>query len=259
MKLTTALENYLKTSFEAKEEKKERRFYISDMGKCMRMRWLKRKGIDSEFSPHVYWILQIGNLYHDYGYKALEAQGLLLEAEDYVKTEHFIGRYDGIVKNDDKKSAFDFKSCGGWKMNKVVGGTEDDEFSISQLLTYVMLLQEDGKDVTNEAFLVYINKEPSDKCPHAFFQRAYTLTKWRRKQLKEEMDSLVDYWIKNKIPKCTCPAWMKAYNAYQPLCQAKDKEIKDYLKMIKDGKKLITTKKALYLVNGKKRKEVLRI
>jgi hypothetical protein len=269
MDIAKALEQHLVSSFENKEEKVGKKFYLSDTGKCLRMRFLKRKGIGIEFAPYVYWTLQMGNILHDYGYKVLEASGLLLEAEEYVNTEHFSGRFDGMVKADPEshnihqpeisKSIFDFKSTGKWKLKKVIAGEEDEEY-IKQLLSYVMLLQDSGrKEVSSTAYIVYLNKEPGDELPMAFFQKEVHLTSWRRKQLKEEMDNIVKYWLKDKVPPCTCPMWMKPYNAYLPLCQSKEAQVKEVLKYMKAGNKIVTTNQELYMINDKGKREVLKI
>lgn len=261
MDIAKSLETYLTSSFENKEEKFEKKFYLSDSGKCLRIRFLKRKGIATEFEPHVYWILQMGNILHDYGYKVLESNGMLLDAEEYVTTDHFSGRYDGTVKADEegKKSIFDFKSAGKWKIKKVIDGEEDEEY-IKQLLNYVMFMQDAGhNEISNTAYIVYINKEPSDDLPVPFFQKEVHLTSWRRKQLREEIDTLLGYWLKNKIPPCTCPPWMKNYNSYLPLCQMDEKKVKEVLKYIKAGNKIVTTKTALYLIDEKGKRKVLKI
>jgi hypothetical protein len=261
MKIAQALESYLVASNVREPSTKERKFYLSDMGKCMRVRWLKRKGVETELEPYVNWIFKMGDLVHSFGYKALESQGLLLEAEDYVSTEHFIGRYDGIIKNleDKKKSVFDFKSVNPYKMKKYIAG-EDDEENIEQVLSYTMLLKEKRKDISETAYMLYINKEPSDAVtPVVFFQKEYHLTTWRIKQLKEEMDTLINLWDKDKIPPCSCPGWMKNYNSFQPLCQATEADIKKVLNVLDKGKKIVSTKKAVYLINNDIKKEVLKI
>jgi len=259
MKITEALEAYLLSS-RVREEKpgKDRKFYLSDMGKCLRVRWMKRKGVDSDFELYVHWLLEIGNLSHTWGYKALEAQGLLLQAEDYVRDEHFVGKYDGLIKLDDKRAPFDFKTTGAYKMEKAIKG-EDDEENIAQVLSYVVFLQLTHKDIADTGFLVYINKEPSKKSPIPFFQREYHLTNWRKKQLEEDREKLLDYWLKNKVPPCTCPGWMKDYNSYQPLCSASDIQIKKMLDYLKAEKKLVSTKDSLYLLDGANKKEVLKV
>jgi len=258
MQIATALEKYLVSSNTHEPSSKERRFYLSDMGKCPRVRWLKRHGVDTEFEPFVNWIFKMGDLIHDFGYKALESQGLLISAEETVETEHFVGRYDGMIKGaDGKKKLFDFKSAGSYKMKKILAG-EDDEENISQILSYVMFEKEKGdKDLSDTGSIIYINKEPNDQVPIVFFEKEYHLTDWRAKQIKEEMDKMIKYWEDDEIPRCSCPSWMKPYNSYQPLCQANDKDIRKYLSMVEEGKKLVSTKKILYLVDGEKRKELV--
>ena len=250
MKIAKALEDYLIASNLHEPSKKEKKFYISDMGKCMRVRWLKRKGIKTEFDSYVNWIFKMGDLIHEFGYKALEAQGLLLEAEDYVEDDNFIGRFDGIIKHGDNKSVFDFKSAGGYKINKVIKG-EDDEGNIMQLLTYTMFLQKERKDISDTTFCIYINKEPSKRSPKVFIEKVYFLTKWRKEKIKNEMKQLVNFWQKDQIPPCSCPSWMKAYNSYQPLCAAKEKDICKVLKFIDKGKEVLSTNKAVFLVDRK--------
>lgn len=225
------------------------------------MRYFKRKGVGIEFEPYVYWTLQMGNILHEYGYKVLESTGLLLDAEEYITTEHFSGRYDGTVRADEekKKSIFDFKSTGEYKLKKVMSGEEDEDY-IKQLLSYVMLLQDEGKtEISDAAYIVYLNKEPSKRLPVAFFQKEVHLTSWRRKSLKEDMDTLINYWLKDKIPPCTCPGWMHDYNAYLPLCEAKEDKLKEVLKYIKAGNKIVTTNEQAYLIDGEGNKKALKL
>lgn len=259
MKISNAIESYLNASNVHEPSTKEKKFYISDMGKCDRIRFLKRKGIGTEFTPYVNWIFKMGDLIHDFGYKALESQGLLLEAEDYVENDHFIGRFDGIVKSDAGKSVMDFKSANPYKLKKLIEG-EEDEFNIAQLLTYVKFLKMKRTDISDTAYCVYINKEPSDQIPVVFFEKEYHLTKWRDDQIQEEMDRLVNFWEKDKIPPCTCTGWAKGpkYNSYFPLCNATEDKIKSVLEYLDAENKLVCTKEGVYLLKDKKRKEVLK-
>ena len=259
MKITDALEKYLISSnYREESPNKERKFYISDMGKCMRVRWLKRKGISTEFSPFVYWTFAMGDMIHDYGYKALQSQGILLEAEDYVSDDHFIGRFDGIVKDGNKKAPFDFKSVKPYKMKLLIDGNEEED-NISQLLTYTLFLQRNRKDIGDASYVVYINKEPDDKIQTVFHQKVYHLTNYNRGKIEEEMKILTDLWLEDKVPACSCVGWERNYNSYLPLCTAKDTEIREYLKYMEAGKKLVSTKEALYLIDGEVRKEIRRI
>ena len=133
--LSESIQKYLEAN-NSYPEKKGKKFYVSDMGKCMRMRWVKRHdNITSRFDPHVYWILHIGNMYEEYAYKALESQGRLISTQDIIENEHFKGKLDAIAFNsENKKAVVDFKSAGGWKFKKIVDG-QDDEGNVAQVLT----------------------------------------------------------------------------------------------------------------------------
>jgi hypothetical protein len=252
MKISESVKDYLLAGRAREASSKDLKFYLSDMGKCLRVRWIKRKGMTAEFEPYVNWIFQIGDLYHDFVYKALESKGILLKSEDYVSNDHFVGRYDGIVKDDEGKAILEIKSVSGYKMSKLTKG-KDDEDNISQALSYQMLL--DDKEI-KKSIVLYANKEPGARNPIDFFEKHYRLTKWREEKIRSEMKTLVGYWEKDEVPPCTCPAWMKNYNTYLPICQMNEKAVEKLAKGLGEDKKYVTSKKALYEVAGKERKEV---
>jgi hypothetical protein len=255
-RVSDAIEQYLVAKNLREESSKPKKFYISDMGKCMRIRYLKRKGIASELSPFVYWIFEMGNMIHDFGYKALEAQSLLLATEEPFETEHFSGRYDGKVR-DIKPTLFDFKSAGEYAMKKAIAGGDSEE-NIAQILTTVMLKKDAGEEVADSGLLIYMNKEPKDQMPKIAFTREYVLTNVREKALRNEMDTLVNYWVDDKIPPCTCPAWMKPYNSYLPFCSMTEKDVKKYLNLMKNGQKLVSTKTKIFGISKNELEEDVR-
>lgn len=245
------LEDYLLSSFDRTPSEnsvpKEVKFYVSDSGKCQRVRWLKRKGLKSTFEPYVNWVLQIGNLYHDYAYKALESQGVLLSSEGTLENDHFKGRYDGIIKSPSgSKHLVDIKSAGSYKIDKTLK-REDDEGYVAQIMTYLMMLQDEGRDDIESAIICYINKEPSAKTPVSFIDREYHLTSWREQKLREEMDQLVNFWVNDEVPPCSCPGWMKPYNAFLPFCSCESTDrVKEVLAMMKDHDIYSTNAKVFY-------------
>jgi predicted hydrocarbon binding protein len=262
MLIANSVNDYLlirKQAEEQEHQKSTNKYYLSDMGKCQRMRFLKRKGITMEFLPYVHWVFEMGNLTHSFVYKALESKGILLECEDTVATEHFSGRFDGIVKlNDGKKSVLDIKTVNSFKFQKIMAGVEEED-NIAQVLSYLMLLKDGGRKDLESSLLLYVNKEPNDKAPFAFFQKEFFLTKWREDKLREEMVLMENYWTKNKIPKCTCPAWMKPYNAFQPLCEMEESSIRKVLTELGKGKKVITSKESLCFEEGGERKLIYKV
>lgn len=239
--IAQAITNYLEMDDHVSSP--DKKFYISDMGKCERVRFLKRKGLKSTFESHVNWILRIGNLYHDFAYKALEAQGILVENEQKVETEHFRGYYDGIVKDDEGLAVLDIKSAGAWMMGKVLQG-QVDEGNIAQVLTYLMLVLEEKKFDPKKAVLLYMNKEPGARQTATFVEKHFYLTGKRKEGIKAEMDRMAEYWVGNNLPKCNCPAWMKNYNGYIGFCEGDDDKVMKLLEKLEKGKieRIVSTK-----------------
>ena len=262
MKIAEAIENYLVASRIREETPgKERKFYVSDMGKCMRVRFLKRKGIDTEFANFVYWTFWLGDMIHDFGYKALEAQNLLLATEEYLTIgKHFTGRFDGKVKGEkDVPTIFDFKSANPWKIKKLEAGGDDGEDDAMQVLTYVMAYKKDNTDISDDGIVVYINKEPSEKVTTTLVvTKTFHLNLWKNK-IDEDMAKMIKYWEKDILPPCTCPGWMKPYNSFQPFCQMIDKDVIKYLKLLDKDQKVISTKESVFVVAGNKKEKVISI
>lgn len=232
---------------------KLRKFYVSDMGSCLRVRWLKRKGIEQEFEPFVNWTLQIGNMYHDYAYKALEAKGLLVASEETLENEHFKGRFDGKVLMEDRvrQAIADIKSIGGWKLGKLVETDIPDSNYIAQLFTYLIMLHDEGLCLDiDTGILLFINKEPSAKVPLISKQVERTLTKHIEDGLRQEMATLVEHWENNTVPPCTCEAWKKKdYNNYYPLCSADVSTVYKVVEQLNEGKRLLSIKSGVYVIN----------
>ena len=249
-----AVMDYLLTSKRMEHQnrsmvKKERKFYLSDMGKCYRARWLKRKGVTSEFGEsedYVNWTFEMGNMIHDYVYKALEAQGKLLESEESFQNEHFSFRYDAITKDSEGKALMDVKSASKKQMFFIRNNEKEE--NIAQLLGEMVMLKDMGRKDLVKAILIYVNKEPGPDLKDVFVQKTFYLTKPREEKIRKEIDDIVGYWQRDEIPPCTCPAWMKAYNSFLPLCEASEKQIKMVLKQLKD-KNAVSTKEGLFIEN----------
>ena len=233
-----AFKNYLVASRQSSGEHdhKDKKFYVSDMGKCMRMRFLKRKGIKGTYGYEAYYTFSQGDYVHDLVYKAFEAQGILHSMEQKVETEHFVGRYDGKLNANKEISMFDTKSTNPYVMKRIVAGAGDNVENIMQVLTY-LLLDPKAKEMTDTSLVIYVNKLPSDKIePTIMKPMVYHLGNYKAR-IEEDMNKMIDYWNKNKIPPCTCPSWsMQKYNSFFPFCQGDEKMIKKHLDYIKAGK-----------------------
>ena len=231
----------------------ERKYYVSDMGKCERTRWLKRKGIKQTFDPHVYWILQMGDLIHDFVYEALEAQKRLIEVEVTVENNQFKGRLDAVVRFDDREVISDIKSANPWKIKKIMGG-DPDAWTRDQLLTYCLMRNmEEGSDKYDRGLAIYINKDPNAKSTlEVVYEKEHILTPSRKKKLLAEMNKMTEYWVNDEIPPCTCPGWMAPYNNFLPLCKMPENDIRYLLGLIEEGKTVISSKDKIMLASNYK-------
>lgn len=262
--LTDLIEkSFIKEKSEYLPSTKTKKFYISDMGKCMRTRWLKRKGVEGgPLEPHVYWILKIGDMYHDFVYGLWEQAGLLVMSETYVENEDFVGRFDGVTYTEDgvNLQVADIKSAKPYTIEK-----SDNDENVAQLLTYVHFIRngwfrdmpapdllEKLKQI-RQAQLIFLNKEPGDKAPYIAKPKTFTYTDLRREKIEEEMSTLVGYWKRDEVPPCTCPAWQKRtgslYNQFYHFCSANPTQVKEWSRRLEDGR-LITSKEGVTAISS---------
>lgn len=246
-----AFSNYLTASHSSSEESaRQKKFYVSDMGKCLRMRWLKRKGIKGEYGFETYYTFAHGDFVHALGYKAFEGAGILSTMEQSVETDHFSGRYDGKVKIKNKLYLFDIKSTNPYVLKRIISGGSDNIENIMQTLTYLLLDTEKEK-LEDSVLVIYVNKLPSDKVePTIIKPKQYFLENYKA-NIKEDMEKIVDYWNTDKIPPCTCPSWsIQKYNSFYPFCKGTDALIKKHLAYIKAGKKVSSDGYKIFVKNS---------
>ena len=248
--IVNSWESYLVSSRISEESTKEKKFYVSDLGKCFRMRFLKRKGIKGEYGVDTYYTFAHGDFIHKLGYKALEASGILESTEQYVEAEHWVGKYDGKIRYNGKKVMFDFKSTNPYVMKRIVAGGSDNLENIMQVLGYV-LLDKDKEDLSDSVAVVYVNKLPTDKIESKIiYPREYHLQTYKE-EIKEDMDRMVEYWLGSKIPPCTCPSWsMQKYNSFYMFCHMTDKEVNKHLGYLKKGKRISSDGFKINVVDG---------
>lgn len=243
--VVSAVKNYLEASRKSDDlshEKKEPKFYVSDLGKCLRMRWLKRKGIKGEYNWETYYTFEHGNFIHTLGYKAFEAAGILEASEQTIGNEHFSGRYDGKLRHNGKIYMFDFKSTNPYVLKRITGGGADNVENIMQVLAAIAFekITNPKVDLEDVGAVIYWNKLPSDKIePRIIHTKEYHFSIYKE-EIEADMKKIVDYWLADKIPPCTCASWSTAqYNSFYTLCRMPEKEIRKYLGYIKAGNSVI--------------------
>jgi len=239
--IVNSFKNYLESSRiadEANHTKKDMKFYVSDLGKCLRTRWLKRKGIKGVYDWRTYYTFEHGNYIHKLGYKALEAAGMLVATEQTFGNEHFSGRYDGKLEFQGKHYMFDIKSTSPFPMKKLETGTDNIE-NIMQVLAAILFEREKDPKVNLEdmAVMIYVNKLPTKQYTlEIVLPKGYHLNTYLA-EIQEDMTKIVDYWLQDKIPPCTCASWStQEYNSYYKFCNMTEKEIRKYLTMLDKGK-----------------------
>lgn len=244
--VTGIVKNYLeasRTSDDLAHEKKDPKFYVSDLGKCLRMRWLKRKGIKGIYDWETYYTFEHGNFIHTLGYKAFEAAGALEATEQSIGNEHFSGRYDGKLRFNGKIYMFDFKSTNPYVLKRLTGGGADNIENIMQVLAAIAFekITNPKIDLEDVGVVIYWNKLPSDKIePKIIHSKEYHFSTYR-KEIEEDMKKIIDYWLSDTIPPCTCPSWaIQKYNSYFLFCKMPEKEIKTHLKYLKAGNTITT-------------------
>lgn len=238
--IINAFKSYLESSRISDDllhNKKDLKYYASDMGKCYRMRWLKRKGIKGLYTWKTYYTFEHGNYIHKLGYKALEAAGMLAATEQTFGDDHFSGRYDGKIEFKGKNYMFDFKSTAPYPMKKLETGTDNIE-NIMQVLCAIMFERKKDPKIKLEdmAVMVYINKLPTKQYSlEIILPKDYHLSTYQA-EIQEDMDKMIDYWLTDKVPPCTCPSWSnQEYNSYWLFCKMSEKDVKKHLDYVKNG------------------------
>lgn len=250
--VSSALLRYIEASNIREESTRERKFYMSDMGKCLRTRFLKRKGITSRPKPSSWMFFFLGQALHDEGFKGLNAQGVLLATEQEIELEHFRGRYDGKVKHAGKPTIFDFKSTSAKNFYRLQKGGADSEETLMQLFTYVKFEMQKDPKLSNVGIISYINKDPSPILTEdLFLDKVYVLERRIEQKIEEDMNTIIDYWLKDKIPPCTCASWMSpAFNAFYCVCQMTEAKVNKLLTAMAGGKKVEVATDTIF-IDGK--------
>jgi hypothetical protein len=238
--IASALNKYIVASQIREDYVGERKFYVSDMGKCARTRFLKRKGIITRSKPSSWMFFFLGTALHDEGFKGLNSQGVLLSTEQAVEDEHFKGRYDGKVKYIKKPTIFDFKSTSAKNFYRLLKGGADSEENLMQVFKYVKMDKLLHPDVSDMAILTYINKDPKpEMTEEIFLDKPYVLEKKIEQRIKEDTEMMIEYWLNDKIPPCTCASWMTpTFNSFYCVCQMTTAKVQKLLNELAKEKKV---------------------
>lgn len=175
------------------------KFHVSDAGLCYRQRYLKRLGVTPSrvIDAKSLRKMRAG----DAGHK--ELQGLLAGArklfasESTVETEHIKGHFDGIVKEGAEKVLLEMKTNEKWAMGYIKSDGPKPQHLL-QMFTYWFFARQDYTHL-DQALLFYVKREDFEGVPFNFL--------WSEdieKRVAAEWKPLIDYWIRQELPPCTC-------------------------------------------------------
>jgi len=190
--LIGVIDEYLEEQREERDRTKY--FYISDMGKCLRMRILKRMGYQPDpLTPRLRRIFAVGEMHHAFIQELLEKKGYLVEKEGEVYWEDFElkGRFDAVIKVEDKYILYDIKSVHSRKFHYLENGEKDSHY-IKQLLVYYKLLR--SKYQPLEARLLYVSKDDLCIAEYGFSYNKYEMN------IYSELDALRHWWKRQELP-----------------------------------------------------------
>ncbi len=198
------------------------KFHISDMGRCYRMRFLKRLGMVGEpYNDRVLRVFAVGTILHEWLQEQAEQMGVLVGKEIRVENANWIGHADAIIQTDGYKVLYDFKTVNSRKFTYLARG-ESDEHYILQLLTYLVFLQGGEHKDLQDARLLYISKD--DLRLH---QPRYHLTDERKDAIMLDMATMEKHWEEQTLP-LRCEGWESKYCTY---CPKTDSEVVVFMKI----------------------------
>lgn len=211
---TQILDDYLQEN--RRELKPSEHFRVSDMGKCMRMRFWKRQGKKGiEIEPRVLRIFEIGTIVHERMREILEEKNVLVSAEETIELNGFQGHYDGIIRLKDGLALCELKTVHSGKFSYLLNSNQRDEHYEAQLMTYMKILREGDYPQLRDGRLIYLSKDDLRIAEFGFTWSE----KWDKK-ITEEMEQLNQYWADDELPPAQPPQkWMCKYCPYRGECK----------------------------------------
>ena len=229
------IDNWLrKEEEEMKQEAKY--FYASDLGYCERKTIYRRKNTPQTNPPdnRGLRIFSVGHIFHEWVTDKILKNGILLAAEQEIINEkyNYKGRFDALVKADNKKILYDFKTQRSDSFHYLVreGGPKKEH--ILQITSYATM----GNIKPDESRILYISKDD------LLFAEYTIKTELYEDEVREELKSLNQFLKEDTLPPQITetnygkPNWKCRYCPYKDLCRGKDWEgkiLKEHKKPVK--------------------------
>jgi CRISPR/Cas system-associated exonuclease Cas4 (RecB family) len=204
------------------------KFRVSDAGKCHRMRYWKRQGIEGtrSLTLETQLALQTGNLLHAFFEEAIQATDQLISSEYLVEDAHRIGHIDAILSdcpfkemsktrpNPHKVILYDFKTIGGKQAYYLKQDLSPKPEHLAQIRSYhhMYLTKRSGEDYSriDELRIAYINRDTLE-----IFDLSVPMD---AAAVNADWEPLIGYWDRQETPPMTKTAWECKYCQYQAQC-----------------------------------------
>lgn len=216
----------LSTQFiKSMDEKVINRISPSQLGKCMRMHFLKIKHVEATTPPsdEILSTFQVGFVWEKYFedmYEWAKKKGHIKAAEYQVhlvdEELNMEGTADFLITDDSEVVVRDTKTMRSewfWYLKKTDQSfLENNEAYMYQVVAYILMLQNKGY-ILNRGALDFISKNDGYGA-NVGHQVVVDLTPEREKMVRDRIAKLNGYLERNELPPCECEGWKMEYCDY---------------------------------------------
>lgn len=193
----------------------DRKFRMSDAGKCRLMRYWKRQGKEG-LKPNANGlrVMEAGNLLHAWLNHVLEAMHVLALGEQELEDDHRIGHLDAIVQDGKHSILYDFKTISSKKAYyQAKNGWGVDDNHAYQLVTYSDALPISQVD---EARIAYINRDTME-----IVELPVDLFSFYQETVRKDWRILIEAWEAKQEPTANAEYWECNYCRYNESCDSR--------------------------------------
>lgn len=212
-------ESFIPMTIHFDEETDQRKFRVSDAGRCRLYRYWKRQGKE-RLQPDARGlrIMEAGNIMHAWLEYALHEADVIVQSEIEVENEHSKGHADAILNfGDGKYILYDFKTISskqaGYILSNGCKAKKEHQF---QALSYALMLENgcahDEVLVPDECRIAYITREEMEIIAEIPVDPDLL------PQVKKDWQLLISAWEKQEEPQPNPEHWECKFCPYKETC-----------------------------------------
>ena len=200
-----------------------RKFRMSDAGRCHLYRYWKRQGKEIPMPmPDALLTMEAGNVMHAWIAAACESAGYLIETEGELEDQHRIGHFDLLLDMSGDLVLADVKTISSKKMFTMKKyRNPPDWHHIAQLMTYwdsltdeSPILNEDEK--IDKTLICYVNRDNWNEFLEIDIERTPLLLA----AVQDDWEDLTAAWESGKYPKANpTNEWECKYCPFKAICE----------------------------------------